>query len=66
MEHTRSATTSASATARAAHWGQAGIAIGESDHTTIENNTCVLNPPGITLREIGPRECKGIDREHVN
>ena len=47
-------------------WGQAGIAIGESDHTTIENNTCVLNPTGITLREIGPREFRGIDRERVS
>jgi len=47
-------------------WGQAGIAIGESDHTTIENNTCVLNPTGITLREVGPRTFRGIDREQVS
>lgn len=48
------------------HWGQAGIALGESDHTTIENNTCVLNPTGITLREIGPRRFKGIDGKQVS
>jgi len=47
-------------------WGQAGIAIGESDHTTIENNTCVLNPTGITLREIGPRKFKGIDGKQIS
>jgi parallel beta-helix repeat protein len=48
------------------HWGQAGIAVGESDHVTIENNTCVLNPTGITLREIGPRQFRGIDRKQVS
>jgi parallel beta-helix repeat protein len=46
-------------------WGQAGIALGESDHSTVENNTCVLNPTGITLREVGPRECRGIDGERA-
>jgi hypothetical protein len=48
------------------HWGQAGIALGESDHTTIENNTCVHNPTAITLREIGPRRFKGIDGKQVS
>ncbi len=47
------------------HWGQAGIALGESDHVTIENNTCVLNPTGITLREVGPRQFRGIGGSQV-
>ena len=42
-------------------WGSGGIALGESDHCTIENNTCVLNPTGISLREQGPRTCPSID-----
>lgn len=47
-------------------WGQAGIAIAESDRATVENNTCVLNPTGITLRELGPREFTGIDGQQVS
>ena len=42
-------------------WGSGGIALGESDHCTIENNTCVLNPTGISLREQGPRTCRSVD-----
>jgi len=42
-------------------WGSGGIALGESDHCTIENNTCVLNPTGISLREQGPRTCRNVD-----
>jgi parallel beta-helix repeat protein len=47
-------------------WGSAGIAVGESDNTTVENNTCVLNPTGITLREVGPRRCRSIDGKQVS
>ncbi len=43
------------------HWGSGGISLGESDHCTIENNTCVLNPTGISLREQGPRTCRSLD-----
>ncbi|MFZ5829532.1 MAG: right-handed parallel beta-helix repeat-containing protein [Planctomycetota bacterium] len=46
-------------------WGDAGIAIGESDHCVVENNTCVLNPTGITLRELGPRTCDDIHGKEV-
>jgi hypothetical protein len=46
-------------------WGSGGISLGESDHCTIENNTCVLNPTGISLREVGPRRCRSIDGETV-
>lgn len=42
-------------------WGSGGIALGESDHCTIENNTCVLNPTGISMREQGPRTCRSVD-----
>jgi len=47
------------------HWGSGGISLGESDHSTIENNTCVLNPTGISLREQGPRTCRNIDGEEA-
>jgi len=43
------------------HWGSGGISLGESDHCIIENNTCVLNPTGISLREQGPRTCRSAD-----
>lgn len=47
------------------HWGSGGISLGESDHCTIEDNTCVLNPTGISLREQGPRTCRTIDGGHA-
>ncbi|MBN2475575.1 MAG: right-handed parallel beta-helix repeat-containing protein [Pirellulales bacterium] len=46
-------------------WGSGGISLGESDHCTIENNTCVLNPTGISLREQGPRTCRSIDGQQA-
>jgi len=46
-------------------WGHGGIAIAESDHCTIEHNTCVLNPTGISIREQGPRTFKGMDGKEV-
>jgi parallel beta-helix repeat protein len=42
------------------HWGYGGIALGESDHCTVEHNTCVLNPTGISIREQGPRTFRGM------
>jgi len=42
-------------------WGRGGIGIAESDSVTVEGNTCVLNPTGISIRELGPRSCRGID-----
>ncbi len=47
-------------------WGNAGIALGESEQVTIENNLCALNPTGITIRELGPRVFKGIDKKQVS
>jgi len=47
------------------HWGHGGISIAESDHCTVEHNTCVLNPTGISIREQGPRTFRGIDRKDV-
>lgn len=46
-------------------WGYGGISIAESDHCTIERNTCVLNPTGISVRELGPRTFRGINRDEV-
>lgn len=43
------------------HWGSGGISLAESDHCIIENNTCVLNATGISLREQGPRTCRSVD-----
>ena len=37
------------------HWCGAGILLAEADHCTVEHNTCVLNPTGISIREQGPR-----------
>lgn len=47
------------------NWGRGGIAIGESDHCTIEHNTCVLNATGISIREQGPRSFPDINGERV-
>ncbi len=47
-------------------WGRGGIAVAESDHCTIEHNTCVLNATGISIREQGPRTFKGIDGNFVS
>jgi len=47
------------------HWGAGGISIAESDHCTIEHNTSVLNPTGISIREQGPRTYPGIDGKEV-
>ncbi|MHB8902848.1 MAG: right-handed parallel beta-helix repeat-containing protein [Thermoguttaceae bacterium] len=47
------------------NWGRGGIAIAESDHCTVENNTCVLNTTGIAIREQGPRSFDGIDGSEV-
>jgi hypothetical protein len=47
-------------------WGRGGISIGESDHCTIEHNTCVLNPTGISIRELGPRTFRGMGGSRVS
>jgi len=47
-------------------WGMGGIAIAESDRCTIEHNTCVANPTGISIREQGPRTFKGVGGEQVS
>ena len=47
-------------------WGRGGIAIAESDHVTVEGNTCVLNPSGISIREHGPRSFRGVDGKQVS
>jgi parallel beta-helix repeat protein len=47
-------------------WGRGGIGIAESDHCTIEHNTCVLNMTGIAIREQGPRSFSGIDGKQVS
>ena len=39
-------------------WSCGGIQIGESENCVIENNLCIDNKDGITLREIGPRDVK--------
>lgn len=46
-------------------WGRGGISVGESDHCTIEDNTCRYNPSGISIRELGPRSCRDIDGNPV-
>jgi len=46
-------------------WGYGGISIAESDHCTIEQNTCVLNLAGISIREQGPRAFPGMDGAEV-
>jgi len=46
-------------------WAHGGISIAESDHCTIEGNTCLLNPTGISIREQGPRTFRGARRENV-
>jgi len=48
------------------NWGRGGITVAESDHCTIEHNTCVLNATGISIREQGPRTFKGIDGNLVS
>ena len=47
-------------------WGRGGISVGESDHCTIERNVCVMNPTGVSIRELGPRECRGTDGGRVS
>lgn len=47
-------------------WGDAGIALGESNDCVIENNLCARNPNGVTLREQGPRVFKGISGKEVS
>ena len=47
-------------------WGRGGIAIAESDHVTVEGNTCVRNPTGISVRELGPRSFRGMSGERVS
>lgn len=47
-------------------WGRGGISVAESDHCTIEHNTCALNPTGISIREQGPRTFPGIDGRRVS
>ncbi len=47
-------------------WGRGGIAIAESDHVTVEGNTCVLDPTGISIREHGPRSFQGMDGGRVS
>jgi parallel beta-helix repeat protein len=47
------------------NWGRGGIAIAESDHCTIEHNTCARNTTGIAIREQGPRTFPDIDGEEV-
>jgi len=46
-------------------WGYGGVSIAESDDCVIERNTCVLNPTGISIRELGPRTFRGRDRANV-
>ena len=39
--------------------------MGESDHCTIENNTCVLNPTGISLTNKARATCRSVDGEQA-
>ena len=48
------------------NWGRGGIAIAESDHCTIEHNTCARNTTGIAIREQGPRTFPDINGEDVS
>ena len=46
-------------------WWAGGITLAESKDCLVAHNTCVLNRHGIGMREMDPREFKGIGREPV-
>lgn len=51
---------------KTAGWSAGGLCLAESSHCVIEDNRCVGNRCGITMREQGPRSFSGLHKEQVS